>query len=209
MSEHKSAHEVLGDAKKALDTLKQTGHGLYEPFRAAMVELEAGQVRLGHMAERLEQQERSHSLYRTARDSDHAEASREITRLREFNGNLAKQVAALSSIPDSQHEDVMKDAAEVCEWLSSLGAGNSSNIPRGSFVKAAEVIRRLLLVSKTLIEHQPEAINLNQMRGELVELAGNTPGNAETVDALVRGLTMALKVIDRDQRARLRKEVGL
>lgn len=219
MSEHKSAHEVLGDAKKALDFLKERkgaawpsveGDNALAYLNRAMVELEAGQVRLGHMAERLEQQERSQSLYRTARDSDHAEASREITRLRQANQQLNEQVRLLATIPESDHGSVLVEAAEVCDWLETLSrpASNISNVGRGNFTTAAGAVRRLLILAKTLVENQPEAINLNEMRGELAELAGNTPGNAEVVDGLVSTLGMVLKMLDREQRARLRKEVG-
>lgn len=227
MGEQPTQSEVRANLSKAYDFMRAypfqhdskdaalvNAQAIYQ----AGIEMQALQSRLDMLLGRVEEMERSRALYTAARDSDHQEASREITRLRAQVNNVTKeaslahmQVQALSAIPEGQHADVMKDVAEVCEWLEGLGRGQNTvpvNVPRGSFAKGAEVVRRLMIVAKALIEAQPEALNLSQIRQELCDLADNTPGNADVVDGLIRALHTALKVIDRGQRATLRKEVG-
>lgn len=180
----------------------------------AISELMAASGRVRYLEQDASLRERSHALSIAARDSDHEEASREITRLRKLVDDQRSRIGQLMAtlreqVPtDDEIGELLLDCREGIEWMESVRGGA---VQVGDLAKVAALFTKLegytrqqeVKRRENTVGPNPDVIDLLPFQGELQELRDNTPGNAEVVDALTRTLSMALKVIDREQRARL------
>jgi hypothetical protein len=174
----------------------------YMGLDAMLTELQAAASRVATLEGRASEMERSHSLSLAARDSDHRDASNEITRLRKQNAKQAERLKQIiSDIPENQYGEVLLKAREAIDWIRGLGEnGAEQSLHRSNFVTCADVLGQLEVMARVLVTHQPEAIGLNELRAEVV--------NSDLPYDATKALVLALKIIDRDQRARLAKENG-
>lgn len=188
----------------------------------AIRELEAATGRVRQLEQDASLRERSHALSMAARDSDHREASAEIIRLRDSYSNLLRskdslQKALQEQLPsDDEVGEMLLDVREAVEWLYSAAGGSAGLIRPAdlskvaalfarleSFVRTTEVERR-----KAMRDKEPGEVDLAGLAESVRNLRDNTPGPAEAIDALAGAVALLTRVVDRDQRARLRREVG-
>lgn len=189
----------------------------YRTLHDMAVSLEGERAHSIKLATDLDQEKRGRATEAAAHRAQMERAGAEITKLREqVQANARRtqeQVARDIEIDQALQEmgdvgSLLLDAREAIDWLRSLQNGGVRQVLRPADVeRVVSVFARLEAYARR--QAHVEKAPLTQTISEgLLEIRENTPGNAETVDALCSALGLALKVIDREQRARLRKEVG-